>query len=148
MHQQTRTIEINASANKCFQVICDFQAYPQWQRTMKKVEVVSQENGRPTVITYFLDAVLKTISYTLRYTYDENDAKNLKLKWSYVRGDLKNIQGSYLFAEIAGNKTHVTFDLAIDIGMWVPGIVLNRFKEASMQETLDNLKRRVESLKQ
>lgn len=145
MHEQTRTIEINASPGKCFQVICDFAAYPQWQSSMKKVEVVERDKEKASVVCYVLDAMLKTITYTLRYAYDDSNAARPKLSWSFVKGDLKNIQGSYVFEEIAANRTRVTFQLAIDLGMWVPGFVLQKFKDVSMQETLDALKRRVES---
>ena len=147
MDEQKRSMQINAKPATCFQIIADFEKYPAWQKRVKEVTILEQEHGRAVIVEYALDATLKTINYTLRYSYDEKDPKKLLLSWDYVGGDLKKIVGSYIFEEVAEGKTNVTFYLQIEIGQWVPNFVMHAFREGSMQETLEALKKRAESLK-
>lgn len=144
MAKQTRTLEINASPQKCFDTICDFESYPEWQKSIKQAQILDREDGRPLIVEYHLDAILKTISYSLRYSYQDQDPTNMVLEWTYVGGDLKNIAGIYTFKELAPEKTHATFSLDIDIGKWVPKPILKTFKEITMKESIESLKKRTE----
>lgn len=144
MQQQTKTLEINGSPQKCFEAICDFESYPQWQKSIKEASILERENGRPVIVEYKLDALLKTITYTLRYEYYDTDPKNMILKWYYVGGDLKKIEGQYTFKELTSGKTLTTFALDVEIGIWAPKFVLDKFKDISMKESILSLKNRVE----
>ena len=143
---ESRQTYINSSPTNCFKTICDFESYPEWQKTIKKVIVLEKENGRPLIVEYHLDAILKTITYTLRYTYHDKDAKKMILEWDYVGGDLKKIVGSYTFEEIEPNKTLATFWLDVELGLWVPRGILEVFKTKTIEESIQALKLRVESL--
>lgn len=146
MFQQTRSIEINAPAQKCFDVICDFASYPKWQKSMREVRILEQNGTRPSIVEYKLETVVQSLTYTLRYSYETQAPELFGLSWTYVRGDLKNIEGKYTFKALGAAKTATMFQLSIEIGRWVPNFILKTFQEGSMQETLESLKRRVESL--
>lgn len=144
MHEERKEVEISASVKKCFDTICDFTSYPTWQKTIKEVTILDKENGRPAVVEYKLDAILKTIQYTLHYNYKEDDPKKLSLGWTYVGGDLKKIEGSYTFKEISPQKTLATYCLELDLGVNVPGFILKKFKENAMEDSIMSLKKRAE----
>ncbi len=144
MHEERKEVEILANVKKCFETICDFESYPTWQKTIKEVNILDKENGRPVIVEYTLDAVLKTIQYTLHYTYKEDDPKKLFLGWTYVGGDLKNIEGSYTFTEITPQKTLATYALELELGISVPGFILKKFKENAMEDSIMSLKKRAE----
>ncbi len=146
MEQALKKIEIAASARQCYDTICDFTTYPQWQKTIKQVTILDRENGRPTVVEYEID-LIKIVRYTLHYTYEESNPQKLKLAWTYVGGDLKNIEGSYTFEEVAPNKIIATYSLALELGFGVPGFLMNRMRDSAMQESIEALKKRAESKK-
>lgn len=145
MHQQEKVLEIKASPAKCFETICDFESYPEWQKSIQQAVVLEREDGRPVIVEYTLDAMLKSINYTLRYEYEDKDPKRMVLRWFYVGGDLKKIEGRYIFEEIGPEKTRAKFYLEVDIGIWAPKFVLEKFKELTMKESIQSLKERVES---
>ncbi len=145
MAQEVQKIEIQASNKKCYDVICDFLNYPKWQKNVEKVNVLDSENNRPTVVEYQINAIMKTVTYTLQYNYTEKNTKEKKIEWTYIGGDVKNIEGYYIFEEIAENKTLATYSLALELGFSVPQFLLNRMKTASMKETLEALKNRAEN---
>lgn len=145
MQKQEKSLEINGTVRKCFETISDFASYPQWQKSIKEVQIIEHENTRPVIVEYKLDAILKTICYTLRYEYDERDPKNLILDWFYVGGDLKNVEGRYTFKELDSSKTLATLYMGVEIGIWAPQFILNTFKEKNMQESIHALKTRVET---
>ena len=144
MHKQSKEIEIHADVSVCYRTICDFESYPSWQKSIQSVTVLERENDRPIVVEYELDAILKKICYTLHYSYEEDEQRSI-LTWDYVGGDLKNIEGKYIFEQIAPSKTKATFYLEVAIGKWVPEFVLKKFKEINMKESVEALKKRVES---
>lgn len=144
MPQETKQIEILASARQCYSAICDFASYPQWQKNITNVFILEQENSRPIIVEYELDVMIKKLSYTLRYTYSEQDPKQLKLSWVYVGGDLKDIQGSYTFEELSNNKTIATYSLNLELGFAVPSFVMNKMKSSAMKESMQGLKEHVE----
>ena len=145
MHEECKEIEILTSAKKCFDTICDFESYPAWQKTIKAVNILDRENGRPVIVEYKLDAILKTIEYTLNYIYKEDDPKKLFLGWTYAGGDLKKIEGSYTFTALNEQKTLATYRLVLDLGITVPGFILKKFKENAMEDSIVSLKKRAES---
>lgn len=147
METVSKEVEILVSPKKCFDAICDFESYPQWQKTIKEVTILDKEGGRPMVVEYKLDAVIKTIQYTLNYIYEDSDPKKMMLAWTYGGGDLKKIEGSYLFTELAPNKTKAVYTLDLELGLTVPNFILKKFRESMMEESVLALKKRAESLK-
>lgn len=145
MSQEIQKIEIAESAQKCYDVICDFKRYSEWQKNVEKIMILDSENGRPSVVEFQVNAVMKTVNYTLQYNYDESNPKKMKLAWTYVGGDVKNIEGNYVFEEISDKKTIATYTLNLELGFSVPKFLLDKMKVASMQEVLSALKKRTEA---
>lgn len=144
MPQETKQIEIAAPARKCYDTICDFASYPQWQKTISQVTILDYENSKPLIVEYHLSVMLKTMQYTLSYAYDEQNSQKLKLSWTYVGGDLKDLQGSYLFEEVAENKTIATYSLNLELNFVVPTFIMNNMRNSAMLESMQALKKRAE----
>lgn len=137
----TATIDIDASAEDLFDIVVDLERYPDWVRGMKQVEIHEvNDEGYPARATMTVDAGVKTFTYTLAYQFDP---PNL-LSWTSESGDIRQIDGSYAFAVNDDGGTTVIYELTIDPGFRIPGIMLRKAQRAIMSSALDGLKAHAE----
>lgn len=136
------SIDIEASADDIFEVATDFEAYPDWNANIKAVEVQETDaEGRATLVWYEVDAKIKTLQYVLEYDYSEAPAS---FSWDLVEGDVKELSGSYAFDEF-DDVTDVTYEVSIDPGFKVPGMLKRQGERQIVKAALQDLKKRVES---
>ncbi len=133
-------ITINAPKSEIMDVIADFEAYPQWAKSVKKVEVVDAgSGGRPKQATFHVDAGVLKDEYTLDYTWADDS-----VSWTLVKGKAqKHQEGAYTLSGSDGS-VDVTYDLEVDLAIPVPGIIKRRAEKAIIDTALKDLKKRVE----
>ena len=135
------SIDIEASAEEIFEVATDFETYPEWNENIKKVEVKeNDDDGNPSRVWFEVDARVKTVRYTLQYDYSEAPEG---FSWDLVDGDVKQLSGAYRFDEF-DDVTDVTYELSIDPGFPIPGILRRQAEKQIMRGALQDLKKRVE----
>jgi carbon monoxide dehydrogenase subunit G len=138
------SIEIQASAGDVMDVISDFEAYPEWAE-VEGVEVRRRGDwGHGTEVAFVVDVpVLGHAEYTLSYVYAPGDAG---VSWTTkeARGAVRDIRGEYLLNESGEDRTTVTYRLAVDLGVLVPGFVRTQGSQRVIENALERLKRRVE----
>ncbi|MCA1841028.1 MAG: SRPBCC family protein [Actinomycetota bacterium] len=136
----TRSIEIFATPQRILEVVQDVEAYPTWMDAFKKADVIAKDDqGRPQRASFAVDARIKTIDYTLEYSYGEN-----RISWKKVGGDVKEITGSYAL-EGREASTLVSYEYSIDPGFPVPGFLRKQGVNMMVNAALDSLKERAES---
>jgi len=144
--QTTNSIFIEAPPERCFEVVCDFESYPEWATEVKQVEVVRQdEDGRGGLVSFHAAAMGRSTSYTLEYFYGSNP---LRVCWRLVQGDLtKRLDGEYSCSPVPGEpgRTEVTYHLEVQMAMPLPGFVKRRAEARIVHTALDDLRRRAES---
>jgi uncharacterized membrane protein len=137
-----RQILIEAPPQDCFDALTDYDTFPEWQSAVKSCEVISRdERGRGKNVAFEIDARVKTVSYTLVYSYEEPHL----ITWDYVDGDLKDVDGDYEFEDRGGAGTLATYTLLIDPGIWLPGKLATTLSEQVMKGHMEDVKRRVEA---
>jgi uncharacterized membrane protein len=137
-----RQIEIEATPKECFDALLEYETFPDWQRAVKSTEVLSRhKDGKGKEVEFEIDAKVKTIRYTLDYTYE---APHM-ITWRYVEGDVKDVDGELVLEDRGDGTTLATYALRIDPGVWMPGRLANLLNEQVMQGVMDDLKRRVEA---
>jgi ribosome-associated toxin RatA of RatAB toxin-antitoxin module len=135
------SIEINATPKKCYEVITDYEAYPEFLGNLKTV-TVAQKKGETCEITYEID-LIKTISYTLKM----NGKPPKKIEWSFVKGDImKDKHGHWLLEEVKKGVTKATYELNIELGLLVPGAITKRLVGKNLPEMLRSFKERIEGM--
>jgi uncharacterized membrane protein len=143
--QATETREIEAPVERILDVLLDFEAYPQWARDLKGVQVESRdEEGRGQEVTFRAAAMGRSTSYTLRYSYDEDPTR---MSWELVRGDIaRRIDGSYTLEPVPGDagRTRVTYDLIVDLVVPLPGFVKRRAEAKIVHAALRELRAHLE----
>ena len=138
----SESVVVSAGLEACFAVTIDFDKYPEWAHDVKQATVLTRDaSGRPTVVEFRASALGRSTHYTLEYDYSH--APN-KLSWHMSDGDImRSIVGSYTF-EAAGTGTRITYDLAVELVIPLPGFVKRR-AEMRILSTLKELKTRIES---
>ncbi len=136
--QTTQHLHIEAPLSSIWDVLTDFEHYPDWARDLKAVDVVERDDdGRATVVHYRAAGMGRSTSYTLRYQWD--DAPN-RLPWELVEGDIMRVlDGAYEFAERDGG-TDVTYHLRVELVVPLPAFVKRRAEARIVSTALRDLR--------
>ena len=135
-------IDVKGTAAEVFAVATDFEAYPEWNANIKKVEVEETDGeGRATKVSFEVDAKVRTVRYTLGYDY--SDAPEA-FSWDLIDGDVKELSGSYRFDEF-DDLTEVQYETKLDPGFPIPGFLKRQGEKQIVKGALADLKKRVES---
>jgi carbon monoxide dehydrogenase subunit G len=144
MAEQTEgSILVEAPAAEIMDVLTDYEAYPEWADVKSATVVERTEGGLATKVAFEVEVpVLGRAEYTLAYRYAPGDAG---MSWvsTEARGAVTNITGEYLLDEVDGQTT-VTYRLAVDLGVLLPGFVRTQGAKRVIDNALEGLKRRVE----
>jgi len=140
--QATETMTVQASPERCFAVVTDFDSYPRWAADIKEVVVLDRdEEGRGSRVQYRAAAFGRSTTYTL--VYDYTDAPKI-LSWRLEKGDLERVlDGSYTFVG-EGDDTDVTYHLEAELILPVPGFVKRRAEGRIVHTALKELKAKAE----
>jgi uncharacterized protein YndB with AHSA1/START domain len=143
--QATQTTEIGASPARVYETLVDFEAYPTWARDLKGVNVDSRDaEGRGVEVTFRAAAMGRSTGYTLRYEYESDPTR---IAWTLARGDImRRLDGSYLLESVDGDpdRTRVTYHLAVDLVVPLPGFVKRRAEAKIIHTALRELRVHVE----
>ena len=141
MERQSHTEAISAPIDVCFETVVDFERYPEWFSAISAATVLSNDPGRGLwTVEYKLNMIVKTISYTLAY---ESERPRL-LTWKLVRGDVKDVQGTYRFTELEPDVTEATCTQGVDVGFWIPGPLRRTFERSALVDSVRELKKAAE----
>ncbi len=144
MAEQTEgSTEIDAEPGEIMKVIADFESYPEWVDGIRSADVRERDGGgRASQVAYEFSAMGFSATYTLQYEYEDNDRG---VAWTTVEatGALKDITGSYELEPLNGD-TKVTYRLAVELGVPVPGFLKRRADRTAINTALEGLKKRVE----
>ena len=136
-----RQIVIEAPPRQCFDALLDYESFPEWQRAVKDTEVVTRDSeGRGKQVAFEIDAKVRSIRYTLDYSYEEPHL----VSWRYVDGDVRDVDGELVLEDQGDGTTLATYALRLDPGVWLPGRLATMLSEQVMQGAMEDLKRRVE----
>ncbi len=140
--QAHERIEIRATPERCWAVAVDIAHYPEWAKDVKEAKVLQTDtDGRPAQAEFRVAAMGRSIRYVIRYDYTEAPHS---FSWKLEEGDmLRQLDGTYTF-EADGDVTRVTYDLAVDITMPVPGLIKRRAAGLITGNALKELKKAVE----
>jgi ribosome-associated toxin RatA of RatAB toxin-antitoxin module len=135
----TRTIVINAPVEKVFDVITQYDRYPEFLPEVKEVRAANRQ-GNTLELHYKVD-VVKTIRYSIRVT----EERPRRMAWSFIEGEMmKDNKGSWVLEPEGEGKTRATYNVEMALGLLVPKAVVNALVDTSLPKMLDAFKRRAE----
>jgi len=138
----TSSITVDADRASVMAVIADLPAYPEWAGQVKSAEVLSTgADGRPETVRFTLDAGVISDSYTLAYTWQDDES----VGWRVIEPGkmVSRLDGSYLLAD-SGRGIEVTYELAVDLAVPMIGMIKRKAEKVIVDTALKGLKKRVE----
>jgi hypothetical protein len=136
-----RQIVIDGSPRDCFEALVDYESFPAWQRAVRSADVISRHpDGRAKEVAFEIDAKVRRLHYTLDYSYEEPHL----ISWTYVEGDVDDVDGEFVFEDLGDGTTLATYSLRIEPGMFLPGKLVSLIGDGVMKGSMEDLKKRVE----
>jgi uncharacterized membrane protein len=127
-----RSVEIDAPIERCYEIASDIENAPEWQGSLKDVEVLERDGERRAVLVETeSDAKVKSVRARLRFSYEPPTA----IRWVQEKGDTKSLHGSWSFEDLGGGRTRATYALEADPGR-ILGILLRGPAEAKVRDFL------------
>jgi ribosome-associated toxin RatA of RatAB toxin-antitoxin module len=141
--QTSSSITIAAEPAQVMDVIADFPSYPEWAQGMRKAEVKETfPDGRAKDVYFEIEASPIKDTYTLTYDWHGDDS----VDWTLVSGKmLKKLDGSYVLTPRSDGSTEVTYQLAVELGIPMIGMLKRKAEKVIIDTALKGLKKRVES---
>lgn len=138
----TRSIVINAPVEKCFEIISDYERYPEFLPEVKKIRT-SNRRGAEVDVHYEAE-VVKVIKYTLHL----KEEKPNRVSWSFIEGEfMKDNKGGWVLEDAGNGTTKATYSIKVAVGPLVPKTILNALVDSQLPKLLENFKKRIEGAK-
>ena len=141
-----RSVEIDAPIQRCFDIAADIENAPDWQGSLKDVEVLEWDaDGRAEVVETESDAKVKTVKARLRFSYTEPT----DIRWEQEKGDTKSLVGWWKLEDLGGDRTRATYALEADpgrmLGLLLRGPVEGQVRNFLLGNAADGLKQQAEA---
>ena len=126
-----RQIVIEGSQQECFDAIVDYESFPDWQRTINEVEVLTRHrDGRGKQVVLEVGAATRRLRYTLDYTYEEPH----HVSWRCADLGREEVAGELVLENQPDGTTLATCSVPFEPG-----------SEDAVDVALEDLKARVET---
>ena len=142
------SIDIDATIERCFEIIADVERAPAWQGAMQKARALEYNaQGRPILVEAHINAIVANVTVWLRFDYIEPTG----MRWTRERGDLKSLSGAWQLEDLGGGRTRATYSLEIGLNRTlallrkgVRGPVEAKVRELLTNHPVEGLKREAE----
>jgi ribosome-associated toxin RatA of RatAB toxin-antitoxin module len=141
MGRASRSIEVAVPPEAFFQVVQDYERYPEF---LPEVNAVRVSRGPDAVeVTYWLDAKLKVIEFTLLHK-----PRFPRIDWELVRGGdfLRRNVGAWTLERTASGGTRATYAIQVELGPLVPPAMEKALAERGLPNMLRNFKAQAEKV--
>jgi ribosome-associated toxin RatA of RatAB toxin-antitoxin module len=140
------TAEVDAPIAEVWALVEDVTTAPEWQGGLKAVRALDRdEQGRATRAEVDTEARVRTITSTVRFTYDGPT----RLSWTQEKGELKSVDGSWELEDLGGDRTRATYRLEVDLGrmlsLVIRGPLVDLLRDMLVGARAGELKKRIES---
>jgi uncharacterized membrane protein len=140
-----RSVDIEAPIERCYEIAADIENAPEWQGSLKDVEVLERDGERRALLVETeSDAKVKSVRSVLRFSYEPPTG----IRWVQEKGDTKSLTGSWSFEDLGDGRTRATYALEAEPGR-ILGLLLRGPAEAKVRDFLvgnaaDGLKEKAE----
>jgi ribosome-associated toxin RatA of RatAB toxin-antitoxin module len=141
MPAQSRTEVFDVDINKFYEVLLDYESYPEFVDGVDDIEVLEQtEEGAK--VKYSVN-VIKKFSYTLNLTHERPH----RVSWTFDSGDIFKVnKGAWILKDLGDGKTEVTYDLELEFKLMVPKMILNKLVQKNFPAMMKQYRDRAKSL--
>jgi uncharacterized membrane protein len=133
---------IDAELGAVYDVVGDFESYPDWLDEFKSAEVLeTREDGWADRVRFTLSSMGLSLTMVLAYTYTDT-----RLSWHLVEGDMMTRNdGAYDMVDNGDGTTTLTYELTVETNVPLPGMVRKRLAKKTVVDSLKAIKQRAEA---
>ena len=143
MPVMSKTVEVNADAAAIMAIVADFEAYPQWNGSIKGLWVLARyDDGRPSQLR--LDTEVQGLQGT--YIQAVYYPGQNQIQTVLQQGDLFSKQEQLFSVVEIGASSLLTVDIDVETTMPVPAPVLKQLLNNVLDHLAENLKQRAQQL--
>jgi uncharacterized membrane protein len=140
-----RSVEIEAPIERCYEIAADVENAPEWQGSLKDVEVLERDpERRPMLVETVSNAKVKDVRAVLRFSYEPPT----QIRWVQEKGDSKSLVGWWAFEDLGGGRTRATYGLEADpgrmLGLLLRGPAESKVRDFLLGNAADGLKQQAE----
>ena len=140
MASTSRTEVVDIEINKLYDVIVDYQKYPEFVEGVDGIKILAQDE-KSAKVEYSL-SVIKTFKYIINTKME----KPTKISWSLDSGDLfKKNDGSWDLKDLGNGKTEVTYTLDVDFKIFAPSSILNALTAKNLPSMMQSFFKRAKA---
>lgn len=141
MPKVEREIVIDAPMDTVFDVITDYERYPEFLPETQDVQLVSRDNSG-AVVRFELDLVMR-VAYTLRLVEQRPERVSWTLEEAKVMAENN---GGWRLEAAGEGRTKATYGLEVKLRGLIPKSVSTRLMGTTLPQTLERFKARAESM--
>jgi ribosome-associated toxin RatA of RatAB toxin-antitoxin module len=139
MPKTEQQIVIDAPIDEVFDVIVDYERYPEFLPEMKHVQIQSRDDG-VALVSFELEIIMR-LGYTLRLVEDRPTAVNWTLQEAKM---FSHNAGGWKLEKLDDASTRATYGLEIKLRGLIPKSVSSRLIGTTLPNTLQRFKDRIE----
>ena len=138
----TESITINADLGTVYDVVGDFESYPEWLEEFKAVEVLqTREDGWAEKVRFTLASMGISLDMVLAYTYGDT-----RMEWVLEEGSMMTRNdGAYDMVDNGDGTTTLTYELLVETSVPLPSMVRKRLAKKTVVDSLKAIKVRAEA---
>lgn len=114
MAEVKHTEVFNCTPDQFFDLLIDYEKYPEFLNEVKSVKVV-EDNGDSKKVEFKV-SVIKSLTYL----NEQKEIRPTEVSWNFLKGDLfKSMRGHWKLSE-EGGKTKAEYFVEANFGLFVP----------------------------
>lgn len=139
MAEASHSVVINASPSAVYQVITDFETYPDFVPNQSGARVISRD-GEHWRVEFELSVAKK-----LRYTLDLVGVPGQSLRWTLVTGDMmQENNGGWTLEALPDGRTRATYGIDVRLRGFVPRSISQALIERTLPANLEAFRKETE----
>lgn len=140
MASATRTETVDVDINKLFDVLVDYNKYPEFVDGVSEIKVISQSETAAKV-EYSIN-MIKNFKYIINIKQERPS----RLSWTLDSGDLfKKNDGEWKLKDLGNGKTEVTYTLDLDFKMFAPSSILSALTSKNLPVMMESFFKRAKA---
>jgi coenzyme Q-binding protein COQ10 len=141
MSHARAAIDIHAPLETVYDVICDFESYPEFLPETKRVHV-DKNSGKSALVTFTI-SLIKKVTYTLDVKFHPHKG----ISWHLVKGELmKENSGQWKLSEPKHGVTHASYEISMDFGGMVPKAISNKLIGSNLPAMMKQFRDRAQEM--
>jgi coenzyme Q-binding protein COQ10 len=136
-----QTTEVfNCSPDEFFEIISDYEKYPEFLSEVKAAKILEAKEGKKLV--EFQVALIKSFSYRLWMLEERPN----KISWSLESGDLFKVSNGFWELKEEAGRTRALYSVDASFKVFVPGPVAKALVNVNLPNMMSSYQKRVKQL--